>query len=273
VSSLELLGYAASLIMGLALGLTGGGGSILTVPILVYLFGIGALQATTYSLVLVGLVALWGAWGSYRSGDLHLSRAFAFGVPGIVGVVISRRYLLPMLPAELSIYGLTLSQNSILLIAFSILMLLASLSMIRAARPVNSHATITNENLNISKSALFFGGLSVGLLAGFVGAGGGFLIVPALVNIGKLDMKQAVGTSLFVIALQSLFGVLGDFKALIQMDFTLFSVIALLAIIGMNLGTIYRKRISQTKLKLGFGIFVLVMGSLILFQEFTKGLI
>jgi uncharacterized membrane protein YfcA len=273
VTGLVLLGYAASLVMGLALGLTGGGGSILTVPILVYLFGIGALQATTYSLVLVGLVALWGAWGAYRSGELHLNRALAFGIPGALGVVASRRLLLPLLPNELSIFGLVLTQNSILLMAFSLLMLLASASMIRASLSTNIDVVAANTNGSVSYIALFFGGLAVGLLAGFVGAGGGFLIVPALVSIGKLDMRQAVGTSLFVIALQSLLGVLGDFKALAQMDFILFSIVAVLAVMGMSLGTLFRKRISQSKLKLGFGFFVLVMGGLILFQEFRKGLI
>lgn len=273
MTSLEFLGYAASLVMGLALGLTGGGGSILTVPILVYLFGIGALQATAYSLVIVGLVALWGTWGAYRNGELNLNRALAFGIPGVIGVAVSRRVLLPLLPSELSIFGLTLSQSSILLIAFSLLMLLASVSMIRTSWSENARVVAAKVDRSVSTIILFLGGLAVGLLAGFVGAGGGFLIVPALVSIGKLDMKQAVGTSLFVIALQSLLGVLSDFKAVAQMDFILFSVIAVLAIIGMSLGTLFRKRISQSKLMLGFGFFVLVMGGLILFQEFKKGLI
>jgi uncharacterized membrane protein YfcA len=273
VTGLELLGYAASLVMGLALGLTGGGGSILTIPILVYLFGVGAVQATTYSLGLVGLVALWGAWGAFRSGELHLSRALFFGIPGVLGVIASRRLLLPMLPAEVSFLGLSLSQNSILLIAFSILMLLASASMIKSSLKNEMVAAISTLDKSVSNTALLLTGLAVGLLAGFVGAGGGFLIVPALVGIGKLDMKQAVGTSLFVIALQSLLGVLGDFKSLAQMDFTLFSVMAVLAVAGMSVGGMFRKHISQSKLKLGFGVFVLVMGSLILFQEFRKGMI
>lgn len=272
MSGLELLGYPASLAMGLALGLTGGGGSILTVPILVYLFGIGALQATTYSLGLVGLVALWGAWGAYRSGELHLNRALSFGIPGVIGVLISRRLLLPLLPAEMSIGGRSLTQNSMLLIAFSILMLLASASMIRASFHKEGNSVAPKDKTTVSSIALFFGGLAVGLVAGFVGAGGGFLIVPALVSVGKLDMKQAVGTSLFVIALQSLLGVLGDFTALSEMDLTLFSVVTLLAVVGMSIGTRLRKRLSQSKLKLGFGVFVLIMGCLILFQELGEGL-
>jgi uncharacterized protein len=273
VTSLEIIGYLASLVMGVALGLTGGGGSILTVPILVYYFSIGAIQATTYSLGLVGLVALWGAWRAFKEGELNLPRALAFGAPGVIGVILSRRLLLPMLPTEVSVLGLSLTQNSILLIVFSFLMLLASISMIRSSLLENFNTTSFKKNQRVSNLALSFTGLAVGLLAGFVGAGGGFLIVPALVYFGKLEMKQAVGTSLFVIALQSLLGVAGDYNMLAQINLSLFFAMALLAIVGMSLGTKIRNRLSQTKLKLGFGIFVLVMGVFILFQELRKGIL
>ena len=267
---LQLLGYLASVVMGLALGLTGGGGSILTVPILVYLFGIEALPATAYSLSLVGLVSLWGAWGAYKNGDLHLQRALAFGVPGVAGVLVARRLLLPLLPEVITIAGVTLAKNSILLVAFALLMLMASTSMILASREKKSSKTSKDANQSVSNLALLMVGVAVGVLAGFVGAGGGFLIVPALVNIGKLDMRQAVGTSLFVIALQSLLGVLGDLNTLRQMDFVLFVSVALLALVGMTVGTRLRKHIPQAKLKLGFGVFVLVIGSMILFRELYR---
>lgn len=270
MSALEMLGYPASLVMGLALGLTGGGGSILTVPILVYLFGIGALQATAYSLALVGLVAAWGAWGAYRRRDLQLGRALMFGVPGVAGVLVSRRVLLPGLPDSVWIAGTPLSQNSLLLVVFAILMLAVSVSMIRASRGAGAPPG-THPDARVSRASLGLAGLVTGLLAGFVGAGGGFLIVPALVKMGRLDMRQAVGTSLFVIALQSLLGVAGDFRALSQIEWPLFVSIAVLAGLGMSLGTKFRDRISQPRLKLGFGVFVLVMGAFILVQEFRKG--
>ena len=270
MNSLALLGYPASLVMGLALGLTGGGGSILTVPILVYLFGIDAIDATAYSLGLVGLVALWGAWGAYRSGDLQLKRALSFGIPGVVGVLVSRRILLPQLPEQLSVLSFNFSKSSVLLICFAALMLLASTSMIYASREKPTSKTKGDGVSKISHLSLVLGGLGIGLLAGFVGAGGGFLIVPTLVNIGKLNMKQAVGTSLFVIALQSLLCVLGDFAALAKINAVLFVSIVVIAIIGMTWGTHLRKSISASKLKLIFGVFVFVMGSLILFSEITK---
>lgn len=153
-------------------------------------------------------------------------------------------------------------------------MLLASISMIRSSRSAKNSSS-QNENLKdsptVSNFALILSGVGVGSLAGFVGAGGGFLIVPALVNIGRLDMKQAIGTSLFVIALQCLLGVLGDFQTLAQMNLHLFVIVALLAIVGMSIGTKFRQRVSAAKLKLGFGIFVLIMGTLILFQELGRG--
>jgi uncharacterized protein len=273
MTSLEIWGYPASLGMGLALGLTGGGGSILTVPILVYLFGIGAYHATTYSLALVGLVALWGAWNAYRSGDLHLRRALSFGVPGVAGVLVSRRLLLPQLPESFAVGGLSFTQNSLLLIAFSVLMLAASASMILGSRAdaTKSAASAMSRDRSVSALSLTLGGFVVGIVAGFVGAGGGFLIVPALVNLAKLDMRQAVGTSLFVISLQSLLGVLGDYKSLSQIDPVLFVLIAGLALVGMSVGGRFRSRISAPKLKLGFGIFVLMMGTLIFLQELKKG--
>lgn len=266
---LELLGYPASFIMGLALGLTGGGGSILTVPIFVYLFGIGALQATAYSLAVVGLVALWGAREAYQKGDLNLNRALSFGIPGVLGVLVSRRLLLPSLPNELSIFGARISQNSILLIAFAGLMLAASISMLRSSVGT---PRVQREGI-ASVPALILGGFAVGLLAGFVGAGGGFIIVPALVSIGRLDMRHAIGTSLFVIALQSLLGVLGDFKALVQMDLFLFVSVVMLALVGMTVGARLRQKLSQKKLKMGFAVFVFVMGNAILFQELRRGIL
>lgn len=271
MSILSIVGYFASILMGVALGLTGGGGSILTVPILSYLFFVDALQATTYSLGIVGLVALWGAWGAYRSRELHLSRAIVFGIPGIIGVIISRRILLPSLPSEISFFSLTVSQNSIILLLFAFLMLAASYSMIQSARKSEDLAKKQIIEKNISLFSMFVSGLSVGLVSGFVGAGGGFLIVPALVRFGHLDIKQAVGTSLFVITLQSIIGVLSDFSLLSKLNFGLFLSIVLLALIGMTVGSKVRHKLSQKKLKMGFGIFVLVMAIFILFKEIGKG--
>jgi uncharacterized membrane protein YfcA len=267
---LEASGYSASLAMGVALGLTGGGGSILTVPILVYLFGVLPVNATAYSLAIVGLVALWGTWTAYRSNDLHFKLGLVFGIPGVVGVVFSRRILLPGVPDTMAMLGGDFSKNSLLLVLFSILMLAASLSMIRASRqhPLPAKAL----DLPTAKTPLPWisvVGLAIGILAGFVGAGGGFLIVPALVTLARLEIKQAVGTSLLVISLQSVLGILGDRAALLAMDPRLFASVAALALLGMSIGSRLRHNISPARLKLGFGLFVLVMGTVIFVREIS----
>jgi uncharacterized protein len=263
------LGLVASVIMGLALGLTGGGGSILTVPILVYLFGVSALTATTYSLVIVGSVALWGSWTAYKNDDLKIKTALTFGIPGIAGVALSRNVLLTHLPNQISFFGQQITKNSFLLICFAILMLAASISMIKSSSI--SAPDTKNDTTSDKTITLAFMGSIVGIVAGFVGAGGGFLIVPALVYFSSLNMKKAVGTSLLVIALQSLLGVATNPNLLEALDYKLLVMIILLAAAGMSIGTKLRHRVPNKNLKLGFGLFVLIMGVIIFIKEFNRG--
>lgn len=208
-----------------------------------------------------------GSFWSLSLKDLHFKSALAFGVPGVVGVLCSRRILLPSVPDHLILFGKNFSKDSLLLVLFSALMLAASYSMIRAARKPVPLTKGTPQPHESSLLTLAFIGAIVGVIAGFVGAGGGFLIVPVLVSFAKLEMRQAVGTSLFVISLQSLLGVLGDRAALATIDLCLFVSVATLAVLGMSLGTRLRRRISPPHLKLGFGVFVLVMGTVILLRE------
>lgn len=268
---LHFIGYLASVTMGVALGITGGGGSILTVPILVYLFGVSAIEATTYSLSIVGLIALWGTWRAYKTQDLHLKTAIAFGVPGVCGVIFSRKVLLPNLPANISFFNIQLPKDTFLLVVFSVLMIAVSYSMIRTSYRDKQSPT-DNSKQKISPMALVLIGCLIGVLAGFVGAGGGFLIVPALSQFAHMKMRNAVGTSLFVIALQSLLGVFSDPDALRQFDLWLFVSIAVLGLIGMTLGTKIRDRVPGANLKRSFGFFVLFMGLIIFLQEVKKGL-
>lgn len=268
MTALSLFGYPASFAMGVALGLTGGGGSILTVPILVYLFGISPLLATGYSLAIVGVVALWGTWGAYRAKDLQLRSGFIFGVPGVAGVIFARRVLLPTVPGALSLWGKDFSKNSLLLILFSLLMIVASISMMRASSQAEPPIGAESKNSNqASPLWLALIGFAVGIVAGFVGAGGGFLIVPALVTLAGLEMRQAIGTSLLVISMQSLLGILGDGAVLSTIDGRLFALIAVLALLGMSIGGRLRHSFSVARLKFGFGVFVLVMGAVILMHE------
>jgi uncharacterized membrane protein YfcA len=266
LSTSELMGYLASIAMGLVLGLTGGGGSLLALPILVYFFGISALAATSYSLGIIGVISLWGAFGAYRNGDLKLDHALFLGIPGIIGVILSRRLFLPMVPDPISLFSLAISKDSLLLISFALLMLFTSLSMLKSLAQKRSSASSHNTN-PVAMSYLVVLGLLVGILSGFVGAGGGFLIVPALLSLGKLDMKRAVGTSLLIIGMQSVFGVLSDVSRLDILDLRLFLAIVSLASVGMSMGSRARSFISDTKLKAGFAVLVLVLAVGILWDQ------
>ena len=261
------VGYLASLFMGLALGLTGGGGSILTLPTLVYFFSIPTTQATAYSLIIVGVVALLGVWEARKNGTLRLGSALAFGVPGVLGVVVSRRVLLPALPEILQWGVYSVSKDSFLLLVFALLMFAASIKMI--ADSGKQETETQNVDTIARRLALSGIGLLVGLFAGLVGAGGGFMIVPALVWFAGLRMKEAVGTSLFVIALQSLLGVASDVKSLLALDKTLLVSVIVIAMVGMYAGSKLKQKLSPQKLKLGFGVFVFAMAVVIIFQELS----
>lgn len=203
---MAVLGYAASVLMGLSLGLIGGGGSILTVPILVYLFGVDPVLATAYSLFVVGLTSLVGSYSHFRAGNVQLRTAIVFGIPSIIAVYAVRKFIVPIIPDPVfHIRSMELSKGTLLMVLFALLMLMASISMIRPTKQKAGESKATPNYLII-----FLEGLLVGGLTGLVGAGGGFLIIPALVLLAGLPMKQAVGTSLLIIALKSLIGFTGD---------------------------------------------------------------
>jgi hypothetical protein len=252
--------------MGLVLGLTGGGGSLLALPVLVYLFGISALDATSYSLGIIGVISLWGALGAYRNGDLKLGHALFFGIPGIMGVLLSRRILLPAVPAQIHFLSSVISKDSLLLISFALLMLFTSLSMLKSLAQKRNFTPPPSTH-PVAMGYLVVLGLGVGMLSGFVGAGGGFLIVPALLSLGRLDMKQTVGTSLLIIGMQSSFGILSDLHRLDVLDLKLFLAIVSLASIGMSIGSRARSYVSDTQLRLGFAVLVLVLAVGILWEQ------
>jgi len=263
---LPAIGYIASILMGLSLGLIGGGGSILTVPILVYLFAIDPVAATAYSLFIVGLTALVGGISYFKKGDVDLKTGFIFAIPSFIGVYLTRAYVVPNLPDPVfSIFETNISKSLFIMFVFALLMVLASVSMIRSKKIKNSNTTFSS-----FQKAVLIGleGLVVGGVTGLVGAGGGFLIIPALVVLVGLPMKIAVGTSLFIIAAKSLIGFIGDFQQGISIDWTLLFSISAIAIIGLFLGVKFSDRISDKILKRGFGFFVLLVGLIILTDQF-----
>ncbi len=266
---LEIFGYIASIFMGLSLGMIGGGGSILTVPILVYLFGIDPILATAYSLFVVGLTALFGGFNYYKKGEVDLKTGFIFAAPSFLGVYLTRAYVVPNLPDPVfSMGSIAFPKALLIMLVFAILMVLASVSMIRTK---NQEKT---KKYELSPAARFtiiaLEGLIVGAITGFVGAGGGFLIIPALVILVGLPMKRAVGTSLFIIAAKSLLGFIGDIQHQPFIEWALLVKVALIAIVGLFIGVSLSNKVSEKDLKKGFGIFVLVMGTFILIDQMRK---
>lgn len=263
---MEYVGYIASIAMGITLGLMGGGGSILTVPILVYLFALSPMVATGYSLFVVGITALIGSIMYIRKGDVDFRAGFAFALPSVIGVNISRGVIIPQIPAVVAQLGnLILTKEVLVMATFAILMLAASYSMIQkknARSPMQTRPLIRIALVGIQ-------GLIVGMIAGFVGAGGGFLIIPALVFMAGLTMRIAVGTSLMIIAFQSLLGFAGDVSRGLTIDWSLLGGVAAFAVVGIVVGSSVAHKIKEQKLKTAFGWFVLIIGATILLEQLS----
>ncbi|WP_294329056.1 sulfite exporter TauE/SafE family protein [uncultured Chryseobacterium sp.] len=261
---MEIIGYAASVLIGVSLGLIGGGGSILTVPVLVYLFGIDTLLATEYSLFIVGVSSAVGSVSYFKKGLVDFKMALIFGVPSVISIFLTRIYLLPLIPEEIfSIKNLTVTKNIFLLLIFAFLMILASYKMIKNQAVGNTAGNDFNKN----KALLAAGeGTIVGILTGLVGAGGGFMIIPALVNLLKVPVKTAIGTSLVIISLNSLIGFSSSIGST-KIEWNLLISIAAIAIIGIIIGSQISKKIDGKKMKPVFGWFILVMGIYIIIRE------
>ena len=263
---MEILGYIASLIIGISLGLIGGGGSILTVPVLVYLFGIEPILATAYSLFIVGSTSLIGAVPKFKQGLINMKTAVIFGIPSIVAVFATRKFIVPAIPRVVFNMGeFEVTKSLLMMLLFAVLMVIASISMIKSKEEVDEGEKIVSQQ-KFNYPLILVEGIFVGVLTGLVGAGGGFLIIPALVILSKLPMKQAVGTSLLIIAAKSLIGFTGDLSHFV-MDWKLLIIVTLIAVAGILLGDLMNKKISSEKLKKGFGWFVLVMGIYIIIKE------
>ena len=264
METLELigvLGYAAALVVGLVLGLIGGGGSILTVPVLVYLLKVDAEMATAYSLFVVGISAAFGAVQNYRNGLVDMKTGIVFALPSLAAVYATRRWMIPAIPDSFDIVGLPLTKSLLIMVLFAILMIAASVSMIRGRKESKEETGQANWWL------VPIEGVAVGVLTGMVGAGGGFLIIPALVVLVRMPMKVAVGTSLMIIAFKSMIGFVGDLGTDKVMDWTLLGIFTSLTVVGILLGMQLSKRIDGGALKKGFGYFVLIMGTFILLKE------
>lgn len=258
---MEILGYFASVCIGVILGMMGGGGSILAIPILVYLFHVDVVTASAYSLFIVGITSLVGAIPKYRENRVSLYTGMVFGIPSILAIFVTRKWIIPAIP-EIIIHSasFTLSKRILLLGIFAALMILSSISMItRKGQP-------EPEDRDFHGVLLAIEGLLIGFLTGLVGAGGGFLIIPALVLLTGLPFKTAVGTSLFIIAINSLVGFLGDVLNY-AMDWPFLLIITGLAVAGILIGNALSRTITNTALRVSFGWLTLAMGTFIFIKE------
>ena len=259
----EIIGYISAALIGVSLGLIGGGGSILTVPVLVYLFHLSPLTATSYSLFVVGATSFVGAVNNIRQHLVHLPTALFFGAASVITVFSVRRFIIPQIPHELATVGsFRISFSFLTMIFFALLMILAAVSMI-GSKPVEI------KQLQNSKPALLLHGIAIGLVTGFLGAGGGFLLIPALVLILGLEMKKAVGTSLLIIAANSLVGFLGD-AGQYEIHWHFLLLITLIAVAGIFLGGLLGRYVNGIQLRKGFGWFVMVMAFYILLKEILQ---
>lgn len=254
---MEILGYAAAMVIGITLGLMGGGGSILTVPVLVYLFGESASKATGDSLFIVGATAAIGAVLMARRGLVDTSAALRFALPAFLTVWLTRHFLLPAIPER---FGM-ISRDTALLVLFAALMLATAVSMLRKRKEAP---------LDAKAGPLMLPALVVGVVTGLVGAGGGFLIVPALTLAAKLPTKRAVGTSLAIIAANSLFGFFSDAKIRGEAHWGSLLTLTALAAVGMGIGGLLSRRIPGEKLRPTFGIFLLLMGTYMVAREIFR---
>jgi hypothetical protein len=259
---IEILGYIGALLIGLILGLTGGGGSILTVPILVYILAFNPVTAAAYSLFIVGTTSAFGATINYFKGLVDVKTGFLFAIPSFIAVFLTRRYIVKNIPESIITIGnYILTKNTFLMVLFAVIMFFAALSMLKKKKEIVVETTKSN------KAVLILQNFIIGIIIGLIGAGGGFLIIPSLFLFAKLPMRKAIATSLFIISMNSLIGFLGDLQNL-DIDWIFLLPFTLLTIFGIFIGISLNKFINESQLKKGFGYFVLIMACFILLKEF-----
>ena len=268
METFEILGFFGAFIVGLILGLIGSGGSILSVPILVYLFGINRVTATAYSLFIVGTTSLIGSIKNLRKKLINYSSTLLFSFSAVITVYLTRKYVINLIPQTIiNSRSLSLSKDQLIMLLFSLLMLVAGFLMIKRT-PKTIVGLKQTKTIAPNKLLIFAEGSLIGFLTGFIGAGGGFLIIPILVILSNLRMKVAIATSLAIISLKSLIGFLGDVQNL-EIEWLFLLTFTLISVIGIFIGQLFSQRVAEKKLKMIFGLFVIFIGLIIVLIEFT----
>lgn len=258
---LDIIGYISAIIIGIILSLIGSGGSILTIPVLVYIFNIEPILATTYSLFIVGIIAFFSAIKNFKKENIDFKIGLIFTLPSSLSIYFTRRFILPSLPQKIKITeNFYYKTDELILIFLSIIMILTAVSMIKK----KNISTVKKE---INHFIITIEGLIIGLLTGLIGAGGGFLIIPMLVLFGGLSMKKAIGTSLIIIFLKSLIGIIGDFQLSLNINWPFLLRFSCFSLFGVLMGLYISKFISGEKLKKIFGYFILFVAVFIFLKE------
>ena len=257
---MEILGYVGALFIGLVLGLTGGGGSILTVPILVYLMSINPVTATAYSLFIVGTTSTFGAIQNYRKNLVDIKNGFIFAIPSFIAVYLTRKYIVSEIPKVIIESPILITKDTFLMLFFAVIMVFGALSVLKK----KSQNTNSEEKRNLILIGIQT--FTIGIIIGLVGAGGGFLIIPSLILFAKLPMRKAVGTSLFIIAMNSLVGFIGDVQNL-EIDWLFLLTFSAISVVGIFIGMYLTKYTNESQLKKIFAYFVLFMAAIILLKE------
>ena len=261
----ELITCAASLSIGLILGIIGAGGSILTIPVFVYILKMDPLPSSIYSMFVVGICGLTGGLKSIFNKLVDFKLTILFGIPSIIGVLIARKLIFPSIPLQLLTIGdFILTRNILFMLCFSVLMLISGFRMLMVSS--GKYKTPVDQT-GRNPGWLFLQGLLVGVITGLLGIGGGFLIVPALYFWGRVDMKTAIGTTLIIIAMNSLFSFATSYSTAI-IDWNILIKFSLGSILGILIGTFLADKIHGYQLKKIFGCFVLTLSVVIMYNQF-----
>ncbi|MBP6730726.1 MAG: sulfite exporter TauE/SafE family protein [Chitinophagales bacterium] len=264
----HILGYIGAVVTGLVLGLLGGGGALLSIPVLVYLFNLPASIATGYSLFLIGITAMGGALENIRKQLVDYKAAVYYGVPSALAVYSVRRFLIPALPHTFfTVNNFTLDKDHFILFLLVLVMLIAGYKMIRHNPPPKDEHT--GEVIDVPRLAMY--AVLIGSFLGLVGAGGGFLMIPALVLFAHLPMRKAVGTSLLLVSLNSFIGFLGDVHSNPAMDWTFLFAFSSCSIAGVLAGTYLHRFIHGDAMKKYFGWFILILAVTMIVKEISRG--
>lgn len=264
---MEYLAFVFAAAIGISLGLIGAGGSILTVPVLVYMAHVEPVLATAYSLFVVGTTALVGGIRNSFKKLVDFKTAFLFGIPSIISVYATRAWIMPAIPSQFEVWGFDVTKGTGLLLLFAGLMLATSISMIRNGGRAKELKEIGEQGHSHHFGLVMIEGVGVGMLTGLVGAGGGFLIIPALVLLAGLEMKTAVGTSLLIIAMKSLLGFVGDIQIGTLIDWPFLLIFTGSSVAGIFIGSWLARFVHGSRLRKAFGWFVLIMGIYMILRE------